>query len=123
MSKSRTSPTNPRTVSNTGAELKADQEVCSKGIVNETTASVSRRVMRTAQDQSHQSRRSTVRMRSPKLLCTIAGDSVILEATLVRETTWMFSEAGTEEVPVPTRFSPPVPFADTMVLHTLWRFP
>src|SRR5579864_4970823 len=116
MSKSRTSPTNPRTVSNTGAELKADQEVCSKGIVNETTASVSRRVMRTAQDQSHQSRRSTARMRSPKLLCEIAGDSAVLERSgepgLVGETAWILSGTAAAGAPMPTRLIPSVPFAD-----------
>ena len=126
MSKSRTSPTSPRTVSPTGAELKAGQRVCSKGIANETTARVSRRVMRTAQDQSHQSRRSTARMRSPNLLCSNPGCLAISEVSgrpgLVGETAWMLSDAVTEEVPMPSRFIPLLPFADAMELHTLWRF-
>src|SRR6267143_3760798 len=68
MSKIRTKPTNPGTVSLTGAELNSDQRVWSVGRTKEIIARVRTRVMRTAPDHSHQSRLSTTRMRSNKLV-------------------------------------------------------
>src|ERR1700694_3860591 len=68
MSKIRTKATNPRTVSLTGAELNSDQRVWSVGRTKEIIARVRTTVMRTAHDHSHQSRLSTTRMRSNRLV-------------------------------------------------------
>src|ERR1039458_3425410 len=70
MSKSRTRPTRPRTVSLTGAELNADPPMCNTGRANEMTAAVNSRVTTTAHDHSHQSRRSTWRTRLRRSVLT-----------------------------------------------------
>jgi len=68
MSKIRTKPTNPGTVSLTEQKLNSDQRVWSVGRTKEIIARVRTRVMRTAPDHSHQSRLSTTRMRSNRLV-------------------------------------------------------
>src|SRR3979409_2507334 len=84
MSNNRTSPTRPRTVLLAAAELKeVDQCVCKVGSRKDTIPSDRISVISTAQDHNHQSRRSTMRMLSRTVACSVNSWGLV-EGTLKR---------------------------------------